>query len=100
MSQHASIQSTASPEMLLEQYKLYVEMTDRVSARRGDTNKFYISLLTALLALLSIVVEKQLLLTLQSMILLLVGILGLVLCSTWVINLRSYRKLNSGKFKV
>ena len=29
---------------LIEQYKLYVEMADRVSARRAQTNRFYISL--------------------------------------------------------
>lgn len=34
-------------DLLIEQYKLYVEMADRISARRAETNKFYISLLTA-----------------------------------------------------
>jgi hypothetical protein len=75
-------------------------MPDRVSTRRADTNKFYISFLTALLIVLSIIVEKQLFPTLQNMILLTVGLLGLILCYVWVINLRPYRQLNSGKFKV
>jgi len=39
-------------EHLIEQYKLYVEMTDRISDRRERTNRFYISLLSVLLALL------------------------------------------------
>lgn len=86
--------------LLLEQYKLYVEMADRVSARRVETNRFYISLLTALLALLSIVIERNILPTLQFAILLIVALLGLVLCYVWIINIRSYRQLNSGKFKV
>lgn len=86
--------------VLLEQYKLYVEMADRVSARRADTNKFYISLLTALLALLSIVIERNALPRFQNVIILVVAVLGLVLCYIWIINIRSYRQLNSGKFKV
>ena len=46
-------------EHLLEQYKLYVEMADRVGTRRAQTNRFYISLLSGLLAVLSIVVGRN-----------------------------------------
>src|ERR1700730_14642081 len=93
-------QREENSSVLLEQYKLYVEMADRVSARRADTNKFYISLLTALLALLSIVIERNALPRFQNAIILVVAVLGLVLCYVWIINIRSYRQLNSGKFKV
>lgn len=34
---------------VLEQYKLAVEMADRVSARRGNANLFYLSVQTTLL---------------------------------------------------
>ena len=37
---------------LLEQYKLYVEMADRVSARRGLTNSFFLTLNTSVVAAL------------------------------------------------
>lgn len=40
---------------LLDQYKLYVEMADRISARRVQINNFYTSFLSGLLAFLSIV---------------------------------------------
>lgn len=36
--------------VLLEQYKIYVEMADRVSARRGLTNTFFLSLNSAIFA--------------------------------------------------
>ncbi|MCK4735084.1 MAG: hypothetical protein KAT65_21710, partial [Methanophagales archaeon] len=49
----------AFKQHLLEQYKLYVEMADRISTRRAQTNRFYISLLSGLLALLSIVVGRN-----------------------------------------
>jgi hypothetical protein len=85
---------------LLEQYKLYVEMMDRVSARRAQTNTFYISLLSGLLALLSLVVDKKLVLGDQAIVLLATAILGLALCYVWYANINSYKELNSLKFKV
>jgi hypothetical protein len=87
-------------EHLLEQYKLYVEMADRISNRRGQTNRFYISLLSGLLALLSIVVGSHIFSDFPSVVFIVVAILGLALCILWNINIRSHRQLNSGKFKV
>ena len=87
-------------EHLLEQYKLYVEMADRISARRAQSNRFYISLLSALLALLSILINRTLWNNIQNAIFLAVAILGLALCFLWYVNINSYRQLNSGKFKV
>jgi hypothetical protein len=85
-------------EHLLEQYKLYVEMADRISERRMQTNKFYISLLSGLLALLSVLVSIGNLN--QTLIFVIVSLLGMALCILWHINIQSYRQLNSGKFKV
>src|SRR5205085_3228106 len=87
-------------DLLIEQYKLYVEMADRISARRSETNKFYISLLTALLAALLLVVEKNIFTNFQGFVFAAVAILGIALCVVWVLNIRSYGQLNSGKFKV
>ena len=87
-------------EHLLEQYKLYVEMASRISVSRAKTNRFYISLLSGLLAVLSIGVNKDVFNNIQNIVFLAVAILGLALCLLWYINLRSYRQLNSGKFKV
>jgi len=85
---------------LLEQYKLYVEMADRVSIRREQTNRFYVLLLSGLLAFFSIIIERYILLGWQNVLLLAVAIWGLLLCFTWYIHLRSYRQLNTGKFRV
>jgi hypothetical protein len=85
---------------LLEQYKLYVEMADRVSSRRVQMASFYTSILSALLALLSITSNKELFQGPQSFVLLTVAILGLSLCLAWAANINSYKQLNSLKFKV
>ena len=90
---------------LLEQYKLYVEMADRISARRVQINSFYISLLSGLLAIISVFGNKDLFYQfketkLQYITLFLVGLLGIILCWVWQSNIRSYKQLNSAKFKV
>ena len=86
---------------LLEQYKLYVEMADRISARRGQTNSFYISLLSGLLAVLSLSTDKQATITTHYKVLLLVvSAAGLILCFVWLLNIRSFKQLNSAKFMV
>ena len=90
---------------LLEQYKLYVEMADRISARRVQVNSFYISLLSGLLAIISVFVNKDFFskfqeTKLQYITLFLLGALGIILCWVWHSNIYSYKLLNSVKFKV
>ena len=85
---------------ILEQYKLYVEMADRVSSRRLQTTSIYTSILSALLALVSITSNKELFQGPQKFILLAVSILGICLCLAWTANINSYKQLNYFKFKV
>jgi hypothetical protein len=86
-------------ELLLEQYKLYVEMTDNASARRTQTNTFYITALAGLLAVLSLAMEK-IPTDEQYVVLFAAALLGIILCYIWFVNIRSYRQLNFGKFSV
>lgn len=83
--------------LLLEQYKLYVEMADRVSNRRTEANKFYVSLLTGLFALFSLVSIPA---NFQEIMIAGISVLGITLCFVWIVNIRSYRELNSLKFRV
>lgn len=86
--------------VLLEQYKLYVEMADRVSQRRAESNRFYMTILSSILVVLSIVIEKQIFSEYQLIMFALISILGLMLSLIWYANIRSYSQLNSGKFAV
>lgn len=85
---------------LLEQYKMYVEMMDRTTERRGKTNTFYITLLSGLLALPSLVIDKNLFDGAKAVLALLLAFLGLSLCFLWYININSYKQLNYLKFRV
>lgn len=84
---------------LLEQYKLYVEMADKISERRQAANTFFLTINTALVAMLGVVWPRAegLIGTVWYSI---VGIAGLLLCYSWYRLMKSYRDLNSGKFRV
>ena len=87
-------------EHLLEQYKLYVEMADRISSRRLKTNQFYISVLSGILALLSIFAKNQALSINNSFYLILISFICILLCGIWYANIKSYKQLNKIKFEV
>ncbi len=40
---------------LLEQYKLYVEMADRISERRANANSFFFTVITALISITGLI---------------------------------------------
>ncbi len=85
---------------ILEQYKMYVEMADRVSARRDQVNRFYISIHTALISFITFLLSLKLSsdsINLASWLLVLIGTL---LCILWYYNINSYKELNKLKFKV
>ncbi|CDD58350.1 RipA family octameric membrane protein [Clostridium sp. CAG:43] len=81
-------------ELILEQYKLYVEMADKVSERRFNVNTFF---LTANSTILTVITIKGFDVVKFSWIITAVGI---VLSYTWYYLLQSYKLLNSGKFEV
>ena len=83
----------------IEQYKLYAEMADRISNRRQSANSFFLSVNTAVIAIIGYVQLGQTAGTNQSFYWL-VSIAGMALCYTWYRLIRSYKDLNSGKFKV
>lgn len=85
---------------LLEIYKLHVEMADRASNRRLQINRFYIVLLSGLLTLSSLLVQKDIFTKYSEIVLIPLSVLGIMLCVVWCTNIRSYEQLNSGKFKV
>jgi hypothetical protein len=81
---------------ILEQYKLYVEMADRISQRRQAANRFYISLLSGLGGLYLLL--EKILETQPSTIIW--AVLTIIISLLWWLNIHSYRQLNTGKFKV
>jgi hypothetical protein len=79
---------------LFEQYKLYVELTDRISQRRSIANNFFITANAALLTIASWFKDDF------GYNIYLVSAIGTILALFWFFVIRSYSQLNSGKFKL
>ena len=51
--------TAAYQKAILEQYKIYVEMADRISQRRGLTNTFFLTLNTAIFTAIGLFWEHR-----------------------------------------
>jgi len=86
---------------LLEIYKLHAELADSVSRQRGTTNRFYMLVLSGLLvflwggSLFGVGLDP----TLFRIGFIVFGGLGVLLTVAWYNTIRSFRQLNSGKFR-
>ncbi len=91
---------------ILALYQTVVEMADRVSARRAGANTFFLTLNTALAAVVGIVSSARKppphgnLPTFDAFGLVVTAISGIVLALVWWLLLRYYRRLNAAKFDV
>ena len=77
------------PEHYFDLYALAVEMADRISARRGAANGFFLTVNTGLVALVGGTNLRWY-----------VAVAGIVFSGTWWMLLKSYRRLNAAKFMV
>jgi hypothetical protein len=80
---------------LVEQYRLYVEMADNISERRQGANSYFLTVNTAVLAFVGYVTTND-----TSDYLWLLGVAGIALSFLWYRLIRSYRDLNTAKFRV
>ena len=88
----------SSQDRLLEIYKLHAELADRVSQRREEANRLYVSLLSGFLVFLAALLRFGSGEMATSALLLFSGIIGMSISGSWYIVIRSYRQLNTGKF--
>lgn len=99
ISQTPEQYSGSHSEHMLEQYKLYVEMADRISHRRQTANGFGLSINTALLGIVGLVAARCTPTQLYVMVIV-IAAAGLLMCYAWYRLVRSYRDLNTAKFEV
>lgn len=84
-------------EHLLEQYKLAVEMADRMSNRRQNTNSFFLSINTALIIFSAYYFRLD---EKDHFLPFLFPLFGTFICLLWVRLLSSYQEMNSVKFEI
>jgi hypothetical protein len=86
---------------LLEQYKLSVEMADKISERRATANTFFLSLNSFLLTVLGVLPQlKSNIVEFTIVWIVVVVIAGISFCIAWIMIIMGYNKLNEAKFKV
>ncbi len=85
--------SCEEKQIFFEQYKLAVEMADRISARREGANKIFLSANAIIFAFLS----TQ---STFSDIHVFISIFGIMLSVVWAAIIKNYRSLNSAKYAV
>lgn len=84
---------------VLEQYKMFVDSTDKVSTRRMTANTFFLTLNTGLVGALGFALRGEFKAALAFACISAAAI-GIVTCLYWRRLLQSYKDLNRAKFRV
>lgn len=83
-------------EHLLEQYKLYVDSSQKVSDKRITTGNYLLAVNSSLLTVFGIAA----MLHTDALWLVVIPVAGLVVCYAWFSLVVSYKNLNTAKFRV
>lgn len=92
---HAQNNDEKRNAQLMDQYKLYVEMADRISHRRTIANSYFLSLNSAILGFIGYLMTKE-----GTDYHSLLSVAGVMLTALWHSIILSYRTLNSVKWRV
>ncbi len=98
--------SVDDKNLLIEQYKAYLQTSEDLVERRQKVSSFYITINSTMVTIFSALITVMSLIELQNLKLLflcLSGIffgLGIILCLNWIRILGTYGKLNSAKMTV
>lgn len=85
---------------LLEQYKIFLETSESLIARRQTVNSFYVSANTALITIMAGLIAVFGEMGLRAILLILTSVVGIILSVSWIGILNSYGVLNGSKIKV
>jgi len=84
---------------LFEQYKLYIKSAEKTSDRRQQANNYFITINTALISLIGLFFQIKFFEN-NTWIKSLLAFVGIIICVVFWYLIRSYKQLNTGKFKV
>ncbi len=84
-----------TPELKLEQWKKYVEMSNALSERRVSSNNFYLSANSLLIIMIGFLIEFEHYIWLS-----LIFVIGITFSLNWFYLISQYKNYNSAKFIV
>ena len=90
----------ARQSILFEQYRLFVDSSEKLVARRQTVNTFFLSINALLLSAAGFIVKDVPQEGASFAGVLALGLAGILLCIAWRTLVRSYSQLNTGKFAV
>lgn len=82
--------------LVIDQYKIAVASTEKVSTQRADANKFYLSVNSIIAG--GLLFYNDQVSDVNSSTVLVATVFGVIVCVVWVLALIDYRKLNKAKF--
>lgn len=77
--------------VILEQWKTCVSEANGISEKRNNANNIFITLNTALFAVITFSLDYKSIL---------LSVIGIVICVLWIYTINSYKKLNSVKYEI
>lgn len=84
-----------SNELILDQWKKYVDMADNISNRRNIANNFFLTSISVIVLAIGFLVEFE-----KYFWLLPTFIIGMLFSLNWWNLIKSYKALNGAKFKI
>lgn len=76
---------------VLEQWKTCIAEANGISEKRNSANNIFITLNTALFAVITFSLDYKSIL---------LSVIGIVICILWICTINSYKKLNSVKYEI
>ncbi len=86
-------------EHLFAQYQIYVDGMEKISDRRQNANNYFITINTVLISFIGVLFQVKIF-EHVAWIKSLITVIGIIICVIFWFLLRSYKQLNTGKFKV
>lgn len=86
--------------LLLEEYKLFVDTSEKLVARRQTVNTFFLSVNALLLSAIGMTAKEVITMRIAFIGVIAISLAGILLCMAWRRLVHSYRQLNTGKFAV
>ena len=90
----------ADRETLFGQYRMFAETSEALVARRQGVNTFFLSVNSAIIAVVGLLLRDGESADLESAMILGLGLVGVALCSVWRRLIKSFGQLNTAKFAV
>jgi len=86
--------------LLLEEYKLFVDTSEKLVARRQTVNTFFLSVNALLLSAVGLIAKEVITMRIALVGVVAIALSGILLCMAWRRLVHSYGQLNTGKFAV